>query len=260
MKQKQLDLLAEELLEAQNELHTVLPLTERYPEISIDDAYYIQNTITQKRVQSGQRIVGRKIGLTSVAMQEMFGVNEPDYGTLYDFYLNQNGGVLDLKRMIQPKIEAEIGFLLKEDIQGENITPFQFLQSCGGVFPCIEIVDSRIVGWKIKIQDTIADNASSGCLFLGPVMYNPLNIDYRVLGLAMYKNDKLQATAAGAAVLGDPVYASAWLANKMLQYGESLKKGDIILSGSLIGAFSAISGDSIVAIFDRIGTVAFSIR
>lgn len=259
MKDDQIIVLAEELYKAQNELFTLEPFSEQHPEITIEDAYQIQTYITKKRVKSGRKVVGKKIGLTSIAMQEMFKVSQPDYGSIFDDLVYAHGSVINRSKMIQPRIEAEIAFLLKKDLPGPGITPLQVLQACEGVLPSLEIIDSRIKNWRIKIQDTIADNASCWGVVLGPKVSYPLGIDYRVLGLSVYKNSKLVATAAGAAVLGDPLISVAWLANKLSEYGDILKAGDIVLSGSLIAAFPIEKGDCVQAIFDRIGEVSVTI-
>jgi len=260
MEEKKIISIAEELYKSQLNSVPIEPLSEREPELTTKDAYKIQNYITKKHVKSGRRIVGRKIGLTSLDMQKLFNVHEPDYGVIFDDIVYSHGSILERSSMIQPKIEAEIAFLLKEDLPGPYVTELQVLKACQGIFPCLEIIDSRIRDWKIKIQDTIADNASCWGIINGPLLTYPLGIDYRVLGLAVYKNNKLVDTATGAAVLGNPLTSVSWLANKLTEYGEMLKAGDVILSGSLIAAFPIEQGDYVQAIFDRIGEVSVTIR
>ena len=260
MEQEKLISFAEELYKAQVNPSVIDPLTERISGIDIAGAYKIQEYITQKNIKSGRRIVGQKIGLTSLAMQKLLNVSEPDYGVLYDDRVYPQGSILKRSQMIQPKIEAEIGFLLKEDLSGPNVTEFRVLQACQGIFPCMEIIDSRIKDWKIKIQDTIADNASCWGVVTGTQVSNPLGIDYRVLGLAVYKNNKLVDTAAGAAVLGNPLTAVSWLANKLHEYGKMLRAGDIVLAGALMSAFPIEQGDYVQAVFDRIGEVSVAIE
>jgi 2-oxopent-4-enoate hydratase len=248
--------IAEGLYHAQQTLTTIAPISDTHPEITIDDAYAIQQYITKKRLESGQKIVGRKIGLTSKVMQELFHVNEPDYGTLFEDLIYPNRSVIKKDKMIQARVEAEVAFILKQDLPGPDITALQVLQATEGVMPCLEIIDSRIEDYRIKIQDTVADNASCWGVILGPKLSPPLGIDYSVLGLTAYKNGEVVATATGAAVLGNPLNSVAWLANKLLGYGVVLKAGDIVISGSLIGAFPIDRGDVVQANFDRIGEVS----
>jgi 2-oxopent-4-enoate hydratase len=248
--------IAESLYHAQQTLTTIAPISDTHPEITIDDAYAIQQYITKKRLESGQKIVGRKIGLTSKVMQDLFNVNEPDYGTIFEDLVYPNRCVIKKDKMIQARVEAEVAFILKQDLLGPNITALQVLQATEGVMPCLEIIDSRIENYRIKIQDTIADNASCWGVILGSKLSHPLGIDYSVLGLTVYKNGEVAATATGAAVLGNPLNSVAWLANKMLEYGVVLKAGDIVISGSLIGAFPIDKGDVVQANFDRIGEVS----
>lgn len=248
--------IAESLYHAQQTLTTIPPISDTNPETTIADAYAIQQYITLKRLESGIKIVGRKIGLTSKAMQDLFNVNEPDYGTIFEDLVYPNKSVLPREKMIQARVEAEIAFILKKDLPGPNITAWQVLQATEGVMPCLEIIDSRIENYKIRIQDTIADNASCWGVILGSKLSYPLGIDYSVLGLTVYKNGEVAATATGAAVLGNPLNSVAWLANKMLEYGVVLKAGDIIISGSLIAAFPIDKGDIIQAEFDRLGEVS----
>jgi len=259
MQNKKIDQIGEKLLQAQKGIYSIHPLTEQVSDLTIEEAYSIQKYITNKKLKAGSRVVGKKIGLTSLAMMEMFGVNQPDYGSIFDDQVFLHNSKIKRSKMIQPKIEAEIAFILKQDLPGPNITALQVLQACGGVMPSLEIIDSRIENWKIKLQDTIADNASCWGVILGPKLNYPLGIDYRVLGLAAYKNNQIMSTATGAAVLGDPLVSVAWLANKLFEYGDMLKAGDIVLSGSLIAAFPIEKGDYVQAVFDRIGEVSVTI-
>ncbi|MGD8562698.1 MAG: 2-oxopent-4-enoate hydratase, partial [Desulfarculaceae bacterium] len=190
--------ISQELIEAYQKSSAIAPLTEQYPDITIDDAYQIQTQVTQSRLESGARIVGKKIGLTSQAMMDMFKVHEPDYGALFDDQMYLDGCKLDRSKMIQPRIEAEIAFLINKDLKGPSCTAFQVLDSTSGILASLEIIDSRISDWKIKIQDTVADNASCWGFVVSPKIFSPLNLDLRVLGLAVYKNGDLISTAAGA--------------------------------------------------------------
>jgi len=248
--------LALELLRAEDEAKPVEPISERYPEISVEDAYRIQLEIVRRKIERGEKVVGKKIGLTSRAMMEMLGVDQPDYGHITDRMVVLENDSIDTSKLIAPKVEAEIAFLLKEDLEGPGVTPARVIQATEGVFPALEIIDSRIKDWRIKIFDTVADNAGIARLVLGSKMTRIENIDLRLIGLVMRKNGEIVATAAGAAVLGNPVDSVAWLANKLSEFGVSLKRGEIILSGSLIRAFDVKPGDSVIAEFDRLGSVS----
>ena len=230
-------------------------LTQLYTEITIEDAYKIQLENVMKKVGEGKVVVGKKIGLTSRVMQNMLGVPEPDYGHLFDDMVGEEELPIKLSNLLQPKVEAEIAFVLKEELKGPGVTLAKVLQATEGVMASFEIIDSRIKDWKIKIQDTVADNASSAMVVLGKQLI-PLNeIDLRNMGMVLEKNGQIIDTAAGAAVLGHPALAVAWLANKLAQYDISLKPGEIILSGSLTKAYEVTGNDIFIATFAGLGTV-----
>ena len=252
---KELSNAAQRLIAAHNDGKPIEPLTESYPDISIEEAYRIQLITVQDRTKKGGKVVGKKIGLTSPAMQQMFNVNEPDYGHLFGDMLVYQGDELSASRLLQPRIEGEIAFVLERDLTGPGITPVDVIRATAGVTAALEIIDSRIGDWKIKIQDTIADNASSGAFVLGSKLVPLTGLDIRCVGFVMTKNGKLAATGAGAAVLGNPVQSVAWLANKMGEYQISLKAGEIILSGSAVAAVPVTAGDSIHLTVDRVGDV-----
>lgn len=246
---------AQKLIYASRDMKPIDPFTETYPDITVEEAYQIQLITVEARLAEGQKVVGKKIGLTSAAMQEMFNVNEPDYGHLLDDMLLYQGQELSTSRLLQPRIEGEIAFILERDLEGPGITTSDVIRCTAGVTAALEIIDSRIRDWKIRIQDTVADNASSGAFVLGSTLVPLSGIDLRYVGFVMTKNGHLIASAAGAAVLGDPVQAVAWLANKMGEYEIPLKAGEIILSGSAVAAVPVKAGDSIHLTVDRIGDV-----
>lgn len=248
--------LAEELVEAESKRTPIQPITERYPEITIEDAYKIQLEVVRIKEQRGEKIVGKKIGLTSRQMQELLGVFEPDYGHIMDVMMCFEGNPIDTSQLIQPKVEAEIAFVLKDDLEGPGVTTAEVIMATEGVMPAIEVIDSRIKDWKIKIQDTVADNASIGRVVLGGRLTPVKDLDLRLIGMVFRKNGEIVSTSAGAAVLGNPAQSVAWLANKLAEYGVKLKAGEIVLSGSLISAVDVRSGDNVKAEFDRIGTVS----
>lgn len=234
----------------------VKPLTVIDSGLSIDEAYYVQLHTIQANLDSGERITGKKIGLTSKAMQEMLGVDEPDYGHLTDKMEAENGGTISFDRVLQPKVEGEIAFILKEDLIGPNVTSLDVLQATDVIVPALEIVDSRIKDWKITLEDTVADNASSGLYVLGSTPKKLTDIDIKQIGMAFYKNDTLQNTGVGAAALGNPVNCVAWLANKLAKYDISLKAGEVILSGALSAAVEAHPGDYFRVKFAELGEVS----
>jgi 2-oxopent-4-enoate hydratase len=247
--------LAVELYEAEKTGKPIATISDSY-NISNDEAYEIQLAGMALREADGHQIVGKKIGLTSKAMQNALGVFEPDYGYIADYMMAYEGDPLSLTELIAPKVEPEIAFVLKEDLTGPGVTVADVLRATAGIMPAIEIIDSRVKDWKIKIQDTIADGASIGRVVLSGKLTPLDNLDMRYMGLVLEKNGEVIATAAGAAVLGHPANAVAWLANKLANYGISLKKGDIIMSGSFTAACPVVAGDNVTCHFDHIGSVA----
>lgn len=252
----EIQILANELKEAQRTRISVAPLTERYPTLTDEDAYAIQTEGVRMRLNGGRRIVGKKIGLTSKAMQTMFGVYEPDYGVLFDDMVALNGAMVPAGSMLQPRCEGELAFLLKRDLVGPGVTVSDVLLATEAILPALEIVDSRVKDWKIKLIDTVADNASSGMLVLGNALHGVDGLDLRLLGMVFEKNGEILSTGAGAAVLGHPASAVAWLANKLHEFGMPLKAGEIVLSGAVTAASPVAPGDFFQAEFDRLGSVA----
>jgi 2-keto-4-pentenoate hydratase len=230
-------------------------LTKMFPEMSIAEAYAIQRENIEKRIQMGRSVIGKKIGLTSVAMQKMLGVDSPDYGFIMEDMIADEETPLSLNGFIQPKVEAELAFVLKEDLKGPGVTISKVLQATEGIMASFEIIDSRIKDWKIKLEDTIADNASSAMIVLGSKMVPVDSINLKYTGLVLEKNGEIVDTAAGAAVLGHPALAVAWLANEMAKYDVVLKKGEIILAGAFTKALEIKEGDVFTATFDGVGSV-----
>jgi len=250
------------LFEAWQRRIPIAPLVERAPGITIEDAYRIQLDFIDRRVQAGERIVGKKIGVTSQAVQEMLGVFQPDFGMLTDRMWFEEGQVIDLSTLIQPKAEAELAFVLKEDLSGPGITAMDVIHATDYVAPCFEIIDSRILNWKIKIQDTVADNASCGIFVLGKAKGDPLELDLTLAGMVLEKNGALHSTSAGAAVQGSPANAVAWLANTLGELGIPFKAGEVILSGSQSPLVPVVDGDELVCTVGGLGScrVQFSGR
>jgi 2-keto-4-pentenoate hydratase len=255
MEESRIQALAEILLAAERTRKPIAPITETDPDISLDEAYRIQLRIIEVKKSTGQVVVGKKIGLTSLAMQAMLGVREPDYGHILNGMVVMEGEKIPAADLLQPRIEGELAFILKEDLRGPGIIMTDVLRCSEGIIPALEIIDSRIRDWKIKLPDTVADNASSAHIVPGAKITPILGLDLRTVGMVLEKNGEVAATAAGAAVLGHPAQAVAWLANKLAVYGISLRKGEVILSGSLTAAIPVVAGDFIRADFGALGDV-----
>ena len=244
MDKKLITELGDELFQALTTQTMIEPLTNRHAEITIENAYNIQQRMIERRVQAGERIIGKKIGVTSFAVMNMLGVYQPDFGYMLDGMLYNEGESIDMAKLIQPKAEGEIAFILKKDLLGPGITNAQVLAATECVMPCFEIVDSRIRDWKIKIQDTVADNASCGVFVLGDQAVDPRKLDLALCGMVLEKNGEIITTGSGAAALGSPVNAITWLANTMGALGIPLKAGEVILSGALAAMLPAKAGDN----------------
>ena len=243
----------DELYQALLDRKAVDPLTDREPSITIEDAYQIQLRMIQRRVDAGETIVGKKIGVTSQVVMNMLKVNQPDFGQMTSGMVFSEGEAIPVDSMIAPKAEAEVAFVLKQDLQGPGISAADVLRATDFVVPCFEIVDSRIADWKIKIQDTVADNASCGVLVLGGRRKSPADIDLALAGMVLEKNGEIISTSTGAAVQGSPVNAVAWLANTLGNLGIGLKAGEVILSGSQSPLVPVKAGDSLVCTVGGLG-------
>lgn len=250
-----LEHIAASLRQAEQDHQAMAAPTESHPGFSIANAYEVQMCNVRRRVAEGGIIIGKKVGLTSRPMQEFLGVNEPDFGHLFADMLYDEERPISAATLLQPKIEAEIAFILAEDISGPGVTFIDVLRATRAVAASFEIIASRVKDWKIKIQDTIADNGSSAGLIIGGALHSPDAVDLKTVGLVLEKNGLIIDTAAGAAVMGHPAQAVAWLANALGAMGEGLRKGEIILSGSLTKAYEIAPGDVFTARFGQIGTV-----
>ena len=248
-----LQTLGDELFETLTHRQTLEPLSIRYPEITIDDAYAIQQHMLARRLAAGERVIGKKIGVTSQAVMDMLGVFQPDFGWLTDRMVYNEGQPIPADTLIQPKAEGEIAFILKKTLKGPGVTAADVIAATEGVMACFEIVDSRIRDWKIKIQDTVADNASCGALVLGDRLVDPRDVDLGTCGMVLEKNGEIVATGAGAAALGHPANAVAWLANTLGEHDIALEAGEIILSGSLAAMVPAGAGDNLRVAIGGIG-------
>lgn len=247
---------ANKLLQAEKERVGTVALTEEDPNFSTKDAYAVQLEIIKQKQHLGQQIVGKKIGLTSVAMQKLLGVSEPDYGHLLDDMVVENGSEISFDRVMQPKVEGEIAFVLNKELKGPNVTALEVLQATDYILPALEIVDSRVKDWKIKLQDTIADNASCGLYVLGGKPMSVDKVDLSQVGMVLLKNGEVVNTGVGAAVMGHPANCVAWLANKLSEFDITLKAGEVILSGALSAAVNAEPGDVFTAKIAHLGEVS----
>jgi 2-oxopent-4-enoate/cis-2-oxohex-4-enoate hydratase len=254
VEEQQIAELGTELYRALREQRTVAPLKGRIADISIEDAYYISRYFVNKRVESGERIVGKKIGVTSAPVQEMLGVYQPDFGFLTDAMERSDGADISIDaQLIQPRAEGEIAFRLKADLVGPGVTEADVLAATDTIIPCFEIVDSRIDDWKIKIEDTVADNASCGVYVLSNTEVDPRRHDLPNLKMRVYKHDQLHSEGLGSAVQGNPLTAVAWLANTLGEFGIPFKAGEVILSGSLVPLIPVVAGDRMRLEIEGIG-------
>jgi len=255
LKPEQVQAAADALDRASNSCLPIEKLTVTYPGIDVDDAYAVQMLNVQRALGAGRKISGKKIGLTSKAMQDMFGVTTPDFGHLFAD-MEAPEGRIARSSMVQPKVEAEIAFVLAKDLDkpGE-ITAQDVLDATDYVVAALEIVDSRIGNWKIGYCDTVSDNASSGRYVLGSIKKKVSEIDLKAETMDFSVNGEKRNSGKGTDVLGDPAYCVAWLANSMRKYGTLLKNGEVILSGALSAAISASAGDGFRAEYSSLGRV-----
>jgi len=258
LRRKKIEQLGDELYDALRTRRTVTPLTNRWPEVTIEDAYHVSLRMVNRRIEDdGEKVIGKKIGVTSPAVQEMLGVFQPDFGYLTDQMLYPNGGPMPIsEKLIQPRAEGEIAFMLKRDLNGPGVTNDDVLDATDYVMPCFEVVDSRIRDWNVKIQDTVADNASCGLFVLGEEHVNPTGLDFPSLRMRVYKNGRFLSEGLGSAALGSPLNCVSWLANTLSQFGITLNAGDVVLSGSLVPLEPVVAGDEMRLEVEGIGTAS----
>ncbi|KHO17881.1 2-keto-4-pentenoate hydratase [Mycolicibacterium setense] len=252
------DELAADLAEAERSRVPMTPLTDRYGDIDVVDAYEIQLINIRQRVAEGARIIGHKVGLSSKAMQDMMGVDEPDYGHLLDEMEVFENVPVPSSNFLYPRVEVEVGFILADDLPGAGCTEEDVLAATAAFAPAIELIDTRITNWQIKLCDTIADNASSAGWVLGEARVSPKDIDICNIDAVLTNHGKVVAEGRSDAVLGNPVTAVAWLARKVESFGVRLKAGDIVLPGSCTRAIDAPPGSDFVADFAGLGSVRLS--
>ena len=255
---------ATDLLEAEHTGAQIRLMTQRHPEMGMDDAYEIQNAIYRAKLAAGRKVIGWKIGLTSKAMQYALGIDIPDSGILFDDMSFETGAVVPAGRFIQPRIEAEIAFVMKSSLGGADVTRNQVMAATDYVAPSIEILDTRIMrvdpdtGKTRTVLDTISDNAANAGIVLGDERHAPDAYDLRWVGAITSRNGEVEETGLGAGVLNDPAQSVAWLARRMAQYGQQIEAGQVILSGSFIRPVECPSGAHIHADFGDFGAVHVS--
>jgi 2-keto-4-pentenoate hydratase len=235
------------------------PITVTYPYADIEDAYRIGEYVTELKEAAGIRVKGHKVGLTSKAMRELTGATEPDYGTIFDRWFVPEGSVVAKSRMNRPAVEIELAFVLRTELGGPGVNAADVIRATDFVLPAIEIVDSRY-NKRGTLVDSIADAAACGLIVLGGNPARLEDIDVRRIGASLSVNGEIEQSGVARAVLGNPINAVAWLANKLSEFGVTMQPGHVILSGSFIRAIPFHEGDTLAAIFDELGEVTLSLE
>ncbi len=247
--------IANELVEAGRTRTPVPLLTARYPDMEVADSYAVQRLWRRRNEEAGRTLVGRKIGLTSRAMQMATGITEPDYGAIFDDMVLSTGCAVEWDKYTHPRVEVELAFVLKTDLSGPGCTLFDVLNATDYVVPALEILDSRIEMAGRTIVDTIADNAAMGAMVVGGTPVRPDAVDLRWVAALLYKNQTVEETGVAAGVLDHPGNGVHWLANKIAAHGDSLRAGDIILAGSFTRPMWVAKGDTVHADYGPLGAV-----
>ena len=250
---------AKALYEARRTRTPIAPFTDADPSLGMADGYAIQQELVRLLLADGDRVIGYKVGLTSLPMQKMIGVDSPDYGPVLASTVYADGATVSLADFIAPKVEAEIVFTLGAGLRGPGVTVDAARAAIAGAQAGMEIVDSRIVDWRIKLADTVADLASNGAMATADRVLPIDGFDPRLTGMVMTRNGELVDTAAGAAALNDPVAVVAWLANTLGEHGVALEPGHLVMTGALHAAVPMSPGDVFTAEFDRLGTVSIRV-
>ena len=259
---KAIEQAADELHQAELSHTQIDPISLRHPDMTMDDAYAVQKHWVDKKVDQGQRVVGYKIGLTSRAMQNAMKINEPDYGVLLDDMVFADGGDIDVSQFCDPRIEVELAFILKDKLEGENVTLFDVLNATDYVVPALEIIAARShrvhpeTGYTRTIVDTISDNAANAGIIMGGRPIKPLDMDLRWCGALFYLNGVLEETGLAAGVLNHPANGICWAAKRFAPHGIALEPGQIILAGSFTRPVIVKAGDTVHADYGRLGGIS----
>ncbi|MFD3445902.1 2-keto-4-pentenoate hydratase [Microbacteriaceae bacterium 4G12] len=252
----QIDTIARKLYTAERDSQAVTKFTDQYPDLNAETAYSVQERLIEIKCSEEQaEVVGYKLGLTSKAKQEMMGVHEPTYGVLLENMQVQDSEVIKLSQFIHPKIEPEIAFIFNKELKGPVSVP-EVLAATAYVAPALEVIDSRYENFRFTLVDVIADNSSSSRFIIGETFTSPSDIDLKLCGMVFKKNGEIMDTGAGAAVMGHPARAIAWMINKLTARGQTIQPGDIVLSGALCGAVTAEDKDLFTVSIDGLGSVS----
>jgi 2-keto-4-pentenoate hydratase len=250
---------AEALFAAQRDGVPIPPISETYPDADIEDAYRVSMAVTELKLKAGRRIKGHKIGLTSKAMRSLTGATEPDYGTMFDDWFVLEGSTIERAELNRPLVEVELAFVLAEALTGPGVTVADVIRATDFVLPAIEIVDSRYnKRGPTPLVDSISDAASCGRVVLGGCPRRLTDVDVRRIGASLSINGSVEESGVASAVMGNPINAVAWLANKLAEYGVPFEAGHVALSGSFIKAIPFGAGDTVTATFDQLGEVGFA--
>lgn len=245
---------------AELERKEVTRITAQYPDLSVEEAYLIQDELVKQKLADGHKIVGPKMGLTSQAKMKQMNVEEPIYGYVFDYMIVPNGGEIFLDELIHPKVEAEVAFILGKDLEGPNVTAEQVMEATSYIVPALEIIDSRYENFRFTLPDVIADNTSASRVVFGDRLLKPSGLEADLIGVTMLFNGEIKALGASAAVLGHPANSIAMLANMLARKGGKLHAGEVILSGGITEAIMFSSGDYVTVKFDGLGEVSFVVK
>lgn len=260
LSERDVELMAAALYEARRTRIAIAPLSADRPEMSMADGYRVQQRLVARLLADGEHVLGYKLGLTSVPMQQLLGVDFPDFAPVLSSHVLADGAEVAADRFIAPRVEAEIALVLGADLSGPDCTVLDAAGAVRAALPALEIVDSRIADWKIALADTIADLASSGAIVLGSTATPTAGLDLRAVGMVFRRDGDVIATGAGAAALGDPLQALAWLANTLHPLGAGLRAGQFVMTGALHAAVQIAAGQNYRADFDRLGAVGLRVR
>jgi 2-oxo-3-hexenedioate decarboxylase len=252
--------IAQLLDTAEKEKRAVKRITANCPELTVEEAYRIQDELEAIKRAQGHRVIARKMGLTSQAKMKQMNVEEPIHGLLFDYMLIDDGGVLVFEELIHPRVEAEIAFILGEDLEGPAVTGAQVLKATKYVLPALEFVDSRYENFKFTLADVVADNTSSSRFVLGSKWTSPEGLDLDLIGVTLYINGEIRGMGAGAAVLGHPANSVAMLANMLARKGKKLRAGEVVLTGGITEAIKVEPGNVVTAKMDQLGTVSVMVK